>query len=188
MSGAEAILVLGLLASIIGVVDYTGKALKRIREAKNDLSDVPEAFRSLQVILPALDDAVKKTRVQVENGVLGEDSCKVLRPMLEDFSTKIEELKDELRKCELKGDSRLARGWNAILSLTLDKKIEETYKVIRRHIQVLTLHHAINLSTWFTEFISAKLSATSLEASKRPSKFRIIPPHRSDISSKVQRR
>lgn len=52
MSGSEALLVLGIIANIAGVVDFTGKVLGRIKDAGDNVHDIPIAFRDVQSTLP----------------------------------------------------------------------------------------------------------------------------------------
>ena len=176
MSGAEALFVVSLLANIFGIVDFTGKALGRIQESTSNLHDVPKAFRDVAMALPLLVDTLKTTQRRIGDGALEEETCKALRPVLEDCQAKFVELKSILDDCSPKeSSSRLKRGCKAVLSLRQDKKVEEISHALSRHIQLLTLHHVAVKSNPDIDSLSLQISRTDLSASQEPKVHFLVP-------------
>ena len=141
MAGAEAILVLGIIANIVQVVDFSNKAIERVRESRQNLHDIPKAFRDVQTTLPLLANTLGKTKEHIEAGGLDEETCKALQPVLQDCQSRIQDLNDIFNKLlPVEGSSKVMRGWKAISSLTQDKKVEEIVRLIWRHIPLLTYH------------------------------------------------
>ena len=142
MSGVEALLVLGIIANIFQVVDFSNKSIKRVRESGQNLHDIPKAFRDVQTTLPLLTNTLGKTKQHIEAGGLDEETCKALQPVLQDCESRIQNLNDIFEKLIPKeGSSKLIRGWKAISSLGQDKKVEEIVQLIWRHIPLLTYHY-----------------------------------------------
>ena len=142
MAGVEALLVLGLIANIFQVFDFTNKAIERIRESRQDLHDIPKAFRDVQIVLPLLANTLGKTKQHIEAGGLDEGTCKALMPVLQDCQSRVQHLNHIFdRLLPIKGSSKIMRSWKAISSLGQDKKFEETMRLIWRHIALLTYHH-----------------------------------------------
>ncbi|KAL9045449.1 MAG: hypothetical protein Q9214_001508 [Letrouitia sp. 1 TL-2023] len=141
MSGVEALFILGIIANISQVVDFTNKAIERIRESGQNLRDIPKAFRDVQTTLPLLANTLSKTKQQIEAGGLDEETCKALRPVLQDCQSRIQDLNGIFEKSLPKeGSSKAMRGWKAISSLGQDRKVEEIVQLIWRHIPLLTYH------------------------------------------------
>ena len=142
MSGAEALFALGIIANIFQVVDFSNKAIERVRESGRNLHDIPKAFRDVQAMLPLLAITLGKTKQQIEAGGLDEKTCAALQPVLQDFQSGIRNLNDIFEKSLPKeGSSRLMRGWKAISSLGQDKKVEEIVQLMWKHIPLLTYHY-----------------------------------------------
>ena len=178
MSGAEALFVVGLLANICGIVDFTGKVLRRIQESSSNLHDVPEAFRDVASTLPLLASTLNKTEEQLRSGRLDEDTCRALQPVLEGCLAKIKELDSILEKCIPKeGSSRLKRALKAVSSMGQDKKIEMISHALHKHIQLLTYHHVSVHQISEIEDIELKMGATTLSTAKKPEAYFIVPVH-----------
>ena len=142
MSGLEALFVLGIIANIFQVVDFSNKAIERARASRHNLHDIPKAFRDVQITLPLLANTLGKTKQQIEAGGLDEETCKALQPVLQDCQTRIQDLNDIFeRLLPEESSSKLMRGWKAISSLGQDKKVEEIVQLIWRHIPLLTYHY-----------------------------------------------
>ena len=141
MAGVEALFVLGIIANIIQVVDFSNKAIERVRESKQNLHDIPKAFRDVQTTLPLLANTLGKTKEHIKAGGLDEETCKALQPVLQDCQSRIQDLNDIFAKSlPMEGSSKVMRGWKAISSLGQDKKVEENVRLIWRHIPLLTYH------------------------------------------------
>ncbi|KAL8801772.1 MAG: hypothetical protein Q9182_004244 [Xanthomendoza sp. 2 TL-2023] len=144
MSGVEALAVFGIIANVARIVDFSSKVLGRIKEASDDVYDVPKAFRDVQSTLPLLASILNQLKAQIDSGALDEDACHVLKPVLDTCLSRASELKDILDKCNPQnGLSNFRRGWKAIKSLRQDKKVEEISEAIHKCISMFTCHRQI---------------------------------------------
>ena len=79
---------------------------------------VPKAFCDIQAVLPLVSGTLMRTRNQVESGILKDDMCKALRPILEGCENKVTQLKVNFEDVIAKESaSKLKRGWMAIKSM-----------------------------------------------------------------------
>ncbi|KAL9639812.1 MAG: hypothetical protein Q9204_000952 [Flavoplaca sp. TL-2023a] len=178
MSGAEALVALGIIANTVGVIDFTSKIIGRIKDAGENVQNVPKAFRDVQSTLPLLSHALKQTQRRIETGALDEEACSALKPVLQDCSSDISELNGIFDKCLPKdGSSRLHRGWKAAISLRQDKKVEEISELIQKRVQFLTYHHvaAPQPSAMATNVLSAEIEAMHIANEKSPKIYSMIP-------------
>ena len=178
MSGAEALLVLGLLANIAGIIDVSCKALERIQDVKNGKRDLPKAFQDIQDTLPLLRDALDKTKSQIEGGTLSERSCKSVGSILSDCSAKMNELELIFRECKPKENATwFEREWKAVLTLRQDRKVEELAKHIWRLVSLLTYHHVVSPPIESRNQL-LDLSANLSIAQKQPTRYFSVPKYR----------
>ena len=176
MSGAEALLVLGLLANLAGVVDFTLKALGRIKDAKDGAREIPKAFQDVATMLPLLDDALKKTQMHIEDGKLGEDFCRNVKGALNECFGKIEDLNVIFEECRPKDNAPwFEREWKAMSSMRQDRKIDEICKQIWRIIPLLTYHHVVSLPVGVRGIDPDQFGALSMQARKRSKRHFLVP-------------
>lgn len=64
MSGVEAITILGLISSIIAIVD----GIKRVHDTASNTRGLPEAFREVAARLPIVQDISSSAKRHVEDG------------------------------------------------------------------------------------------------------------------------
>ena len=137
MTGAEALLVVGIVANIVQLVEFTSKAVGRVKDFAQDLHSIPKSFRDIQITLPLLASTLSKTEDQVNSGQVDEQTCKALRPVLEACETELNELKAIfIQALPPEGASRWTRGRKAVSTLGKDKKVED----IAHHISELRLN------------------------------------------------
>ena len=72
MSGVEAVAVLGVISSIIAIVDGT----KKVWDAATDTKGLPEAFREVAGRLPIVKSILNSTEQRIKEDKLNDDSCK----------------------------------------------------------------------------------------------------------------
>ena len=113
------------------LVDFTRKAVERIKDAAEDAQNVPKAFRDIQTTLPLLAITLSKTEEQVKSDRVDEETCKALRPVLAACAARMNELV-EIFDQALPGEnaSRWKRGWKAISTLGKEKKVGEIARQI----------------------------------------------------------
>ncbi|KAL8852521.1 MAG: hypothetical protein Q9221_002645 [Calogaya cf. arnoldii] len=182
MSGAEALIVLGIIANTAGVIDFTAKILGRIKDASDNVQNIPKAFRDVQITLPLLSHALKQTQQRIEPGFLDEAACAALKPVLQDCQSGISELNGIFDKCLPKGgSSKFHRGWMAVISLKQDKKVEETSDLLQKRVPLLTLHHVT------TPASSATVDSVSAPAyAKSPRIYSMVPVLAEDFTGREE--
>ena len=148
MSGAEALAVIGIVANIIQLVDFSGKVISRIKEYSGDVHKVPKAFRETQTVLPLIANALQKIQEQVSRDQVPEEECKARQPVLKGCEAKLAELNAIFENAlPENGTSMTRRGWMALLSLGKDRKVEKISKALERDLQILTNYHVISAPT-----------------------------------------
>ncbi|KAI4270298.1 MAG: hypothetical protein LQ337_006761 [Flavoplaca oasis] len=178
MSGAEALVAIGIIANTVGVIDFSSKIIGRIKDAGENVQNVPKAFRDVQSTLPLLSHALNQTQRRIETGALDEEACSALKPVLQDCSSDISQLNGIFDRCLPKdGSSKLHRGWKAAISLRQDKKVEEISELIQKRVQFLTYHHvaAPQSSAMATNVLSANIEAMHITNEKSPKIYSMIP-------------
>jgi hypothetical protein len=79
---AEAIAVIGLVASIVQLVDFSSRVLHRLEEFQVGLGEVPMSFRHIKAELPVLQDTLQQTREAIEAGSVRNETKKALDPAI----------------------------------------------------------------------------------------------------------
>ncbi len=92
MSGAEAAFVVGLILSVISIIEAT----KTVYDAAKDAKGQPEAFRQVAVQLPLVTAILYKAKERTQT--LDETAQEALEPTLESCKTKAEKLEKMFRK------------------------------------------------------------------------------------------
>ncbi len=148
MSGAEALLVIGIIANVVQLVDFTSKIVGRVKDSAQDGHSIPKAFRNIQVTLPLLASTLSKTEDQIKAGKVDERTCKALRPVLEVCEAQMNELKAIfVQALPAEGASRWTRGWKAISSVGKDKKVDDIARSLSELRSTLIHYHVTNLAT-----------------------------------------
>ena len=167
MSGVEALAVIGVIANIINLTEFSRDVISQIKKYGENAQEVPEAFRDIQAVLPLTSSTLIRTRNQVECGTLDNDTCKVLRPVLEGCQKKLEQLnaifKDIMAE---EGASKLKRGLMTIKSIRKDKEVKEIVQALDRFVAYLTHYHASERVT--TREIESLRGAMSSMSVKQP--------------------
>jgi hypothetical protein len=140
---AEALAVIGVVASIVQLVDFSSKVLVRLDEFQSSLGEIPKSFRHIKAELPVLQDTLKQTKDAVDAGFVRDETKTALTPAIEGCMEQIRSLDAILTKTlPTSNDSRLRRGTKAIWSLHQDAKVESIMKVLRGYIGTLTFYYA----------------------------------------------
>ena len=148
MSGAEALAVVGIIANILQLVDFSSRAISRVKEYGHDAQDVPKTFRDIQTGLPLIVHTLGEIQTRVTDGQVPEKSCKALKGVLGDCEVKLTELKIIFKRVlPQDGASKGERVWKAVMSLWQDKKVEEISRALWRSLQSLTLYHVVAAPT-----------------------------------------
>lgn len=144
MSGAEAFAILGLISSIISIVDGT----KQVYDAATSAHGLPEAFREVASRLPLIENILATVQKYIRDENISEDSYKGVKHVIEACQKKAKKLEDLFRKV-IPGNSasRQERYLLAVRTLGKGNKVEKLMKGILEDIQLLVSEHNIKLTT-----------------------------------------
>jgi hypothetical protein len=145
---AEALAVVGVVASIVQLVDFGAKVLHRLNDFQSSREEIPKVFQHVKAELPILLETLDQTKVAVENGSIKEETKKAILLVIEGCQMQITVL-DNLISTALpqQGDSWRTKTGKAILSLRQDSKVNKITTTLRTHIQSLTNYRIAALST-----------------------------------------
>ncbi len=145
MSGAEALVVIGIVASIIQLVDFSSKAVARIKGLSEDVHNVPKAYRDVQSILPLVANTLESVCRQASSGQLSEAKCRMLLPVIRHCESNLKELTAIFKKIFPNDNaSRRDRFRKAISSLSKDKEVERIAASIRGSIDVVAAYYVVS--------------------------------------------
>jgi signal transduction histidine kinase len=123
---AEAIAIIGLVASIVQLVDFSLKVLHRLEEFQTSLGEIPRSIQHIKIELAVLQDTLQQTRKAIEAVSVRNETKKSLVPAIEGCAEQIGLLDHILAKLlPVSTDSWLIKGKKAILSLQQEAKTEK---------------------------------------------------------------
>lgn len=134
MSGAEAIAVLGLVSSVITVVD----SIKRVYEAASNTQGLPEAFREVYARLPIVQNILRIAKQQIEGGNANDGFYKGAQEIVENCCKKMQKLEEIFQKVmPADGASRAERYLSAVKTLGKGSRVENLMKGTLEDVQLL---------------------------------------------------
>ena len=86
---AEALAVVSVVSSIVGLVDFGSKVLHRLNDLQSSRGEIPETFKHVKDELPILLEILHETKVAVENGSIKEETKKALLRVVNACQTQI---------------------------------------------------------------------------------------------------
>jgi hypothetical protein len=145
---AEALAVVGVVASIVQLIDFGSKVLLRLNEFQSNAREIPTTFQHVKAELPVLLDTLEQTKTAIETGSIRDETKKALLPAIDGCRTQIESLDILIMKVlPLAGDSWRERSRKVISSLRQDAKVGKIRSDLQGYIQTLTYYHAAASST-----------------------------------------
>lgn len=145
---AEALAVVGVVASIVQLVDFGSEVFRRLNDFQSSLGEIPKTFKHVKDELPILLETLNQTKVEIEKGSIREETKKALLPVINGCREQIELLNDVIgRALPLASDSWRKRTGKAISSLRQDAKVAKITTILKSHVQTLTYYHAAASST-----------------------------------------
>jgi N-terminal domain on NACHT_NTPase and P-loop NTPases len=138
---AEALAVVGVVSSIVGLVDFGSKVLHRLNDFQSSRGEIPETFKHVKEELPILLETLNQTKLAVEKGSIKEETKKALLLVVNRCQTQITLLDDLIGKSlPQDSDSWRKKTSKAISSLRQDAKVTKITATLRMHIQGLTYY------------------------------------------------
>ena len=137
---AEAIAVVGLVASIASLVDLSAKVVTRLQEFTSKTADIPESFRSLWVRLPLLTASLRDIESQANIGHVSDDTAKALKSVVDNTSEHVSTVHICLSKIfPSDSASRSERMFKALKSLAKEDQVQQASEKIHKNIEFLIL-------------------------------------------------
>jgi hypothetical protein len=145
---AEALAVVGVVSSIVQLVDFGSKVLVRLNDFQSAAKEVPKTFQHVKAELPVLLNTLKQTKSAIENGSVSDETKAALLPAINGCQTQVELLDTVIGKVlPLPSDSWKEKTRKAISSLHQDGKVQKIRTDLQGYIQTLTYYHAASSST-----------------------------------------
>ena len=138
---AEAVAIVGLVASIASLVELSAKIVSRLHDFNLKSSEVPDSFRPLSTRLPLLTITLQHIQCQAENGRFSDNVTKALKVAVDDTSKQVSDIQIFLSK-GLPSDcaSKLERAFKVLKSLAKEDKVQRALEKIYGNIEILVLH------------------------------------------------
>ena len=144
MSGAEGIAVLGVISSIIAIVDGT----KKVYDAATNAQGLPEAFREVAGRLPIVGNTLDSTKQNIEERKVNNDSCKGVKHVVEACEEKAKKLEELFHKAiPPDGASDLKRYYKAVRAWGKGSEVENLMKAILEDVQLLACERGMKTAT-----------------------------------------
>ncbi|KAH7120945.1 hypothetical protein B0J11DRAFT_589777 [Dendryphion nanum] len=121
---AEAIAIVGIVANITALVDFSSKILHRLAIFNDKAGEIPKTFQDIRVERPLLSAVLQNIRDALERGDLEDGIQQALLSVIEDCID----------------DGRAKRFKKALLSLPQDSKVENIGDTLHHHISTLTFY------------------------------------------------
>jgi hypothetical protein len=144
MSGAEAIVALGVISSIITIVDGT----KQVYDAAANAQGLPEGFREVADRLPIVRNILDSSKRYIEEGDVDEDSCKGVKHVVDACGKKAKSLDKLFHKViPADGATRVERYFSAVRTLGKGNQVEILMKGMLEDVQLLASNYSMKTIT-----------------------------------------
>ncbi|KAM0800726.1 hypothetical protein BDR22DRAFT_230902 [Usnea florida] len=144
ISGADVIEVLGVISSIIAIVNDT----KNIYDAATNPQGLPEAFREVAGRLPIIESILRDTKQNIKEGKVENDSCKGVKHIVEACEEKAKHSKELFDKViPADGASDLKRYYKAVKAWGKRSEVEILMKGMLEDVQILACECGMETAT-----------------------------------------
>jgi N-terminal domain on NACHT_NTPase and P-loop NTPases len=167
----EAIAVIGLLSSIVQLVDFGTKLIDRLDEFASATEDVPVSFRSIKSQLPLAIITLQRVEEQARSGRVRDADAQALKPVVDNSLDETKKLTQFLDSAVPAGSfSTFQKRMQALKSLKYDKKVQKCAERLQANVQVLIFHQTTSHSD-IIEQIRESLSKLTLPLPPQPLNF-----------------
>jgi hypothetical protein len=145
---AEALTVVGAVASFIQLVDFTTKVCERVNHYIHRVDEAPENLRDIAIYLPLFIDSLRRTQFHIDFGHFNPQTSSALKILVDECFSQMNELDGLMTKlAPEQGDSKLTKARKAILSLKDEKTLERIFSKVKGYIEMLLLYQNSVTST-----------------------------------------
>src|SRR5438876_8108847 len=95
---AEALAVAAVVASVVQLVEFGSKILRRLNDFQSSLGEIPESFRHIKAELPVLLDTLQQTKEAIDAGSIRDETKQALLPAIQGCRVQIKSLDDVILK------------------------------------------------------------------------------------------
>lgn len=135
--------VVGAIASIIALVEFSQKVLARAAEFRASGKEIGVTFQGIANLLPPITRAVNRTKERIEKGEIDATTCTALVPTHRGIERTLEELRTILNKYTPDdGASKVEVLWKAGKGVFQEKKVKGVQQRLLEYVAILTLSHA----------------------------------------------
>lgn len=168
MSGAEAIIALGVVSSILTCIDMCFKVVDRLEYYLSRTKQPPQTFRTLHDQLPLLIQTLEEIKTACEKEKISVEQQKSLLKTVQGCVRLTKTLEVTLEEClPLPDDSIWIAGKKVIKSFKAEKNIAEIQRILETYKSTMTLY--------FSHLTVMASPGQSLSAVAADSKFYEIP-------------
>jgi hypothetical protein len=140
MSGAEAILILGVISSIVAIVDGT----KQVFDGASNAQGLPEAFREVAGRLPIVREILGSAEKNIRDGHVDEATCKSMKPLIDRCKVSAETLDGIFQKVLPADDAtRRVRYVSAAKTLGKGGRVETLMKGLLDDVLLIASKHGM---------------------------------------------
>jgi hypothetical protein len=140
---AEVVAAIGLVSSIVQLVEFGSKIVNRLDDFQSNVGQVPQTFRDIKNQLPLLLNTLQRTKTQAEAGDIDGDTQRAILSVVEGCRSQIQLLDETLVKTlPAKGESKWRRGVKVFRSVSQEKDIQQIVQRLQTYVSTLTYHQA----------------------------------------------
>jgi hypothetical protein len=135
---AESLAIIGLASALLQLVDFGTKVISRLRQFEEQATDGVACLKGVRNRLPLMLDLVKRILLQMEAGLVSDNSKEIMYPIVQNCITQAEEL-DKLfnRSLPAPKDSSWVRGKKAFYGVWSESEIERIDKGLKANFELL---------------------------------------------------
>lgn len=177
---AEGVAAVGLVASILQLIDFGAKVVSRMNELSSGMREVPKAFHTIETELPLIVGTIKRIKEHAAVNDIEEpsslesiiDGCLGQIVILEKILDKVSPYQNQ--------SSRWRTGLKALKSLKYDKEVEQISENLHRFIDSLTLFQITNSVVFGRALVERGKPAPTQTSPGLQRRIVVIPFHRND--------
>ena len=140
MAGVEAIAILGIISSVVSIIDGT----KKVYDAASNTTGLPEAFRVVAARLPLVHDILESAKQQIKEGDTYKVSHKALKDVVEGCQSKARKLEKLFQKVIPADDSSTAERYLlAVKTMGKGNRVESLMREMLEDLQLLAIKHGM---------------------------------------------
>lgn len=145
---AEGLAAVGVVASIVQLVDFSTRVIRRLEGFHSDTRELPKSLRHIHTELPVLSTTLQNIGQGIKANLGDTATRDALVPVVDGCREQIAQLDAILaRTLPATSDSWRTKSKKAIISLHQENKIENTRRILRNYISTLTFYQTAALST-----------------------------------------